>query len=182
MSAPAHLLDIGTGTGRVLQLLAGRVSTGLGIDSSHDMLRVARANLDRLDARNCHVRHGDMYALPVRDGSMSAVTLHHVLHFADDPLAVLGEAKRALQQGGRLIVIDLARHDAEWLRTEKAHRRLGFSDAEMAAWLDELGMRSEIVKRVEGDRFTICIWVGRLVAGSDDTDRKVFRFFQESAA
>ena len=96
---PANLLDIGTGTGRILQVLAGQVGFGLGIDLSHDMLAVARANLDQREARNCQVRHGDMYQLPLPDASFAAATLHQVLHYADDPLAALAEAARVLAPG-----------------------------------------------------------------------------------
>ncbi|MCB1969457.1 MAG: metalloregulator ArsR/SmtB family transcription factor [Geminicoccaceae bacterium] len=182
-----RLLDVGTGTGRVLQILAGQITTGLGIDSSHDMLRVARANLDRLEARNCQVRHGDMYALPVRDRSVNGVTLHQVLHFADDPFAALSEAARVLQPDGRLVVIDLARHDAEWLRSEKAHRRLGFSDDEMAAWFDELGIEMAPPIVIDGSKFTTCVWIGRLPddAGRGSRDRhetNVLRILEENAA
>ena len=106
---PASLLDVGTGTGRILQVLAGQIGFGLGVDLSHDMLAVARANLDQREARNCQVRHGDMYHLPLPDASFAAATLHQVLHFADDPFAALGEACRVLEPGGRLVVVDLAR-------------------------------------------------------------------------
>ncbi|MGH6913891.1 MAG: ArsR/SmtB family transcription factor, partial [Geminicoccales bacterium] len=128
---PRNLLDIGTGTGRILQLFAPRIGFGLGIDLSHEMLAVARANLDRAVHRNCQVRHGDMYHLPLPDGSFDAATLHNVLHFADDPGAVLAEAARALRPGGRLVVVDFAPHELEFLRREHAHRRLGFADAEL---------------------------------------------------
>ena len=128
---PSSLLDVGTGTGRILQVLAGQIGFGLGVDLSHDMLAVARANLDQREARNCQVRHGDMYHLPLPDASFAAATLHQVLHFADDPFAALGEACRVLEPGGRLVVVDLAAHELERLRDGNRHRRLGFSDEEI---------------------------------------------------
>ncbi len=155
---PEALLDVGTGTGRVLELVAGHVGTGLGIDVSHDMLRAARAKLDRREARNCHVRHGDMYKLPPTETGFDVVTLHQVLHFADDPLAVLAEAARVLAPGGTLIAADLARHGLEWLRDEQAHRRLGFTDDEIAAWFSELGLEPLSPLRLEGSVVDVCIW------------------------
>lgn len=155
---PPSLLDIGTGTGRILQVLAPHVGYGLGIDLSHDMLAVARANLDRRLARNCQVRQGDMYQLPVQDRSFAAVTLHQVLHFADDPLAVLTEARRVLRPGGRLVVVDLAAHQHEALRTAKSHRRLGFGDAEIAAWFAELRLSPAAPVRFDGPELSIVVW------------------------
>lgn len=155
------LLDIGTGTGRILQVLAGQIGSGLGIDLSHDMLQVARANLDRREARNCHVRHGDMYQLALADSSVAAVTLHQVLHFADDPPSVLAEAVRVLQPGGRLVVVDLAHHELEWLRTEKGHRRLGFADTELGGWFAELGLVPAAPVRLAGNGADVCLWLAR---------------------
>jgi ArsR family transcriptional regulator len=162
------LLDIGTGTGRILQVLAGQIGSGLGIDLSHDMLRVARANLDRREARNCQVRHGDMYQLPLADGSVGGVTLHQVLHFADDPQAALAEAARVLAPAGRLVVVDLAQHDLEWLRSEKGHRRLGFGQAEIEGWLAELGLEPAPVVRLAGEGADVCIWLARKVVRKGD--------------
>ncbi|HEX2525861.1 MAG TPA: metalloregulator ArsR/SmtB family transcription factor [Geminicoccus sp.] len=161
VSTPS-LLDIGTGTGRVLQLLASRIGYGLGVDVAQDMLKIARANLDRREARNCQVRHGDMYQLPLPDASFAAVTFHQVLHFADDPFAALSEARRVLAPDGRIIVVDLARHEREELRQDRQHRRLGFSDGEMTNWLSELGLAMEAPVRVPGKDLTVVLWSARL--------------------
>jgi len=162
------LIDIGTGTGRILQVLADQIGSGLGIDLSHDMLAVARANLDRREARNCQVRHGDMYQLPLPDGSFSAATLHQVLHFADDPFAALAEARRVLAPGGRLVVIDLARHELERLREHQRHRRLGFTDEEIGVWFRELGLIAEEPVRLPGPELTVTIWIGRRATPAAD--------------
>ena len=169
-----QLLDVGTGTGRILRVLARHIGAGLGIDASHDMLKVARANLDRRDARHCQVRHGDMYQLALPDASFDAVTLHQVLHFADDPLAVLAEARRVLRPGGRLVVIDLERHEEEWLRSEKRHRRLGFALGEVSGWFTALGLDEGGSVRLEGEKLTVVIWTARVPSALDDakTERR----------
>lgn len=168
---PTSLLDVGTGTGRVLQVLARHIGFGLGVDVSRDMLKVARANLDQhAEARHCQVRHGDMYALPLPDAEFAAVTLHQVLHFADDPARVLAEAARVLAPGGRLVVVDLASHGVERLREERAHRRLGFGAAEMSAWLAELGLAEEPARSLPGSELTVVIWTARRPRSAGDGD------------
>lgn len=158
--APSSLLDIGTGTGRILQLLAARIGFGLGLDLSHEMLSVARAKLDTPEARNCQVRQGDMYRLELPDGSFEAATLHQVLHYADRPGDVLKEAARVLAPGGRLVVVDFAPHEVEFLRRDLAHRRLGFSDQEMRGWFKTAGLRFEQPRRLPGDPLTVVLWSG----------------------
>ncbi|MGI9416905.1 MAG: ArsR/SmtB family transcription factor [Geminicoccaceae bacterium] len=162
--SPSRLLDIGTGTGRILQLLAPHIGTGLGIDQSTEMLNVARANLDRISLRNCQVRQGDMYHLALDDGAFDAAVLHHVLHFADDPAAALAEAARVLRPGGRLVIIDFARHEQEHLRREHAHRRLGFDDGEMRAWFEGAGLAFETATSLEGDPLTVVLWSATRIA------------------
>jgi SAM-dependent methyltransferase len=167
-----RLLDIGTGTGRILQLLAPHVDEGLGIDLSRRMLAIARANLDRHAAQHCQVRQGDMYQLPLQDGSVTVAVLHQVLHFADHPYAVLAEARRVLAADGRLVVVDLLAHDQEWLRTEKHHRRLGFTLAEMSAWFVALGLRERPAQTLHGERLSVTIWVAELPStGESHWDR-----------
>lgn len=161
---PRSLLDLGTGTGRVLQLLAPRIGFGLGIDLSREMLAVARAQLDRTTLRNCQVRHGDMYHLALPDRSFDAVTLHHVLHFADSPAVLLAEAARVLNPGGRLVMVDFAPHQLEFLRQEHAHRRLGFADAEIDEWCRAAGLALQTPVRLAGDPLTVVLWSARRVS------------------
>ncbi|MGF1477205.1 MAG: ArsR/SmtB family transcription factor [Geminicoccaceae bacterium] len=158
---PPNLLDVGTGTGRILQILSGLIGFGLGVDLSRDMLSVARANLEHDRTGNCQVRQGDMYQLDLPDESFAAVTLHQVLHFAEDPAAVIAEAARVLTSQGRLVVVDLAPHTVEQLRADHHHRRLGFSDQEIAAWFGAAGLTPGPAKRLEGKVMATVIWQAR---------------------
>jgi ubiquinone/menaquinone biosynthesis C-methylase UbiE len=135
-----RLLDIGTGTGRVLELLAPRVREGLGIDASKAMLALARARLNGPEFAHCGVRLADMYRLPLSDQTFDTVVLQMVLHYAEDPAGVVTEAARVLRPDGRLIVIDLAAHDRTDLVAKRAHRWPGFSDEAM----QELSVRAEV--------------------------------------
>ncbi len=152
------LLDIGTGTGRVLALLGPRIGRGVGLDNSSAMLAIARAKLAEAGLRNCHVRHGDMYDLPWPGQSFDAVTIHQVLHFAERPAALIGEAARMLRPGGRLVIVDFAPHALEALRQEHAHRRLGFADREVLDWLAENGLVPGRVRHLKGSQLTVSIW------------------------
>jgi len=151
-------LDIGTGTGRMLELFADRFRRGIGIDLSHDMLAVARTNLERAGHSHCRVRHGDMYHLPLSGSSVDAVTFHQVLHFASDPAAAIAESARVLRPGAGLAVVDFAPHGLEFLREEHAHRRLGFSDAEVVEWCEAAHLVPDNPVRLEGDPLTVVIW------------------------
>ena len=126
-----RVLDVGTGTGRLLELLAPRIDTGLGVDASRTMLALARVRLARHELGHCGVRMADMYALPLPDASFDLVLLQMVLHYAEEPAAVVDEARRVLAPGGRLVVVDLARHGNTALLAQMGHRSAGFSDAEM---------------------------------------------------
>ena len=161
MEGVGDFLDIGTGTGRILELFGGKVERGLGIDLSREMLALARANLERTGRHNCRVRHGDMYKLPLPSASFDAATIHQVLHYADHPAAAIAEAARVLRQGGRLVIVDFAPHDLEFLRLEHAHRRLGFSDDEVKGWCRAAGLVPEGTVRLPGDPLTVLIWTVR---------------------
>lgn len=160
------LLDIGTGTGRILQVFADRIERGLGIDLSREMLAVARANLEKRNLRHCQVRQGDVFNLPVPEGSMDVVTIHLVLHFLDDPAGAVREAARALRPGGRLLIVDFAPHHFEFLRSEYAHRRVGFADREVRGWCETAGLEDLQIShlRAKGkskkDKLTVTLWVG----------------------
>ncbi|MBI77705.1 MAG: ArsR family transcriptional regulator [Rhodospirillaceae bacterium] len=153
-----NLLDIGTGTGRMLQLLSARIDRGIGIDTSRDMLAVARANLGSCGIRNCHVRLGDMYRLELNDESFDGVVIHQVLHYSDNPGSVIIEASRILQNNGLLVVVDFLSHNQEILREKHAHMRLGFSDKEIADWFQAAKLVGQPVIRLEGSPLTVSLW------------------------
>ena len=155
---PVELLDIGTGTGRVLEIFAPQISRGLGVDISREMLGVARARLSRRAVANCEVRLGDMYDLPISPASFDAVTIHQVLHFADDPTAVIEGAARALRPGGHLVVVDFAPHDREELRDQHAHRRLGFRDSEIESWFRSADLVPGDAVHLDGGELTVVLW------------------------
>lgn len=158
---PSHvedLLDIGTGTGRMLQLFANRVDRGVGIDSSREMLSIARAKLEADGNRHCHVRHGDMYRLPMADSSFDAVVVHQVLHYADRPEALIVEISRVLRPGGALLIADFSPHSVDTLRVEHAHLRLGFEDSEIFDWCARAGLEQNSVRDLPGDPLTVKIW------------------------
>ncbi|MGA0532107.1 ArsR/SmtB family transcription factor [Hansschlegelia sp. KR7-227] len=159
-------LDLGTGTGRMLELLAGRVGRAVGVDSNRDMLALARANLARAGVSNAQVRQGDIFALPVPADSFDLVVVHQVLHFLDDPARALREAARTVRPGGRLLIVDFAPHAIEALREQHAHRRLGFSPETMTGWIVAAGL--EPVSRADlppsdgaGDKLTVSLWLAR---------------------
>ena len=152
------LLDIGTGTGRILEVFGGDLTRGVGVDLSREMLTVARVNLDRRGLQNCHVRYGDMNELPLTRETFDAVTFHLVLHYAEDPASAVKEAARFLEPGGRLVVVDFAPHDEEKLRTEHAHRWLGFEDGDVESWFRGAGLSPGRTIRLPGKPLTVCLW------------------------
>lgn len=152
------LLDIGTGTGRILTLLAARATRAVGVDRSHEMLAFARAALASPEFRHVQLRHGDMYRLALPPRSMDLVVLHQVLHFADDPVAVMREVARVLRPGGRLLLVDFAPHGEESLRAQHAHRRLGFASDDVAHWCAAAGLQAREAVRLRGVPLTVVIW------------------------
>lgn len=153
------MLDIGTGTGRMLSILGPRVERGIGIDRSREMLAVARANLEGAGLANCTVRLGDMYGINAEEGTFDLVTVHLVLHYADQPGRAIAEAARVLAPGGRLLIVDFAPHELEHLRDEHAHRRLGFADGEIAAWFRAAGLVPGETLALPGDPLTVKLWL-----------------------
>lgn len=152
-------LDIGTGTGRMLEILAGHIRQGWGVDLSSDMLAIARAKLEKGGHANCGVRQGDMYQVPFSAETFDLVSIHQVLHYAGEPNRAIAEATRVLRKGGKLCVIDFAPHEEETLRTQHQHRRLGFSETEVSRMMTDCGLNMAQVRHLPGDPLTVTVWV-----------------------
>ena len=157
----ARLLDIGTGTGRVLTIASPHVGSAIGIDNSVAMLAIARARIGELELGNCQVRQADMYRLPFDAERFDVVCANMVAHYAEDPGAVMAEGARVLRTGGHMVIVDFAPHELTELRDEQAHRWLGFSDAEMTQWLERAGLEGSRPTCLAGDPLTVCIWTGQ---------------------
>ena len=166
-----HLVDLGTGTGRILELFGPRAKKVLGFDLNHDMLAYARMKLERAGLSQAQVRHGDLYNVPLPDEAADAVVLHQVLHFLDDPASAVAEAARVLAPGGKLLVVDFAPHELEFLREQSAHRRLGFGRDQLGRMLEGAGLKLERFRELspgpaEG-KLIVSLWLGQkpVIAG-----------------
>lgn len=175
------LVDLGTGTGRILELFAPRAKKALGFDLNHDMLAYARTKLERAGLSQAQVRHGDLYNIPLPDGAADAVVVHQVLHFLDDPAAAVAEAARLLAPGGKLLVVDFAPHELEFLREQSAHRRLGFSRAQLGRIFEGAGLKLDRCVDLSprsGDgvspegKLTVSLWLGQKPAAADKTRKR----------
>ena len=160
------LLDLGTGTGRMLEMFGPDIERGLGLDLSLDMLLLARDRLERAGLRNCSVRQGDIYDLPLANGSFDVVILHQVLHFLDDGARAIREAARVLRPGGRLLVVDFAPHEQEFLREQFAHRRLGFAPDTVTQWITASGLDPVMHKSLAPEpgsegKIAVSLWLAR---------------------
>ncbi|MDQ3144539.1 MAG: metalloregulator ArsR/SmtB family transcription factor [Pseudomonadota bacterium] len=160
-----RLVDIGTGTGRMLELFGPLADSAIGIDRSSEMLRLARVKLEASGIRGASLRQGDMYALPLPDASADVVILHQVLHYAQAPAHAIAEAGRLLGPGGRLLIVDFAPHDREELRDTDAHQRLGFADPAISGWFEGAGLTAEASQHLAGGELTVSLWLARKAGG-----------------
>jgi len=155
-----RVVDLGTGSGRMLTLLGGKARMSVGLDLSHNMLNIARANVTRAGLEKVELRHGDIFATRLPPESADLVLVHQVLHYLADPAAAVAEAARLVMPGGRLLIIDFAPHQIEQLRDEHQHRRLGFDDGEMQRWLTGAGLKTAapVTLPPDTDGLTVAIW------------------------
>ena len=161
--AIGRLVDVGTGTGRMIELFAYQADEISGIDRSAEMLRLARAKLEAAGI-TADLRQGDMYALPLASEESDTVILHQVLHYAQQPAGAIAEAARLLAPGGRLLVADFAPHDREELRRDDAHVRLGFADSQVIEWMEAAGLSAHVAEKLSGGKLTVTLWLGERVA------------------
>lgn len=147
-SAPFQsMLDLGTGTGRMLELFSDLYHRGVGVDGSREMLSVARSNLE--DISKIQIRLGNLLNLPTEANSFDLVTIHQVLHYMDNPKNAIKEASKALAPGGRMLIVDFAPHGLDFLRDKHAHIRLGFAAEQVSGWLEECGLEVRKVQKLE---------------------------------
>jgi ArsR family transcriptional regulator len=155
-----RVVDLGTGSGRMLTLLGRKAKMSIGLDLSQQMLNIARSNCAKAGIEKVELRHGDIFATRLPSQSADLVVVHQVLHYLSDPAAAVCEAARLVSGGGRLLIVDFAPHDLEFLRAEHQHRRLGFSDEEIGRWLEEAGLAigepTALAPDTEG--LTVKIW------------------------
>ncbi len=162
------VVDLGTGTGRILELLAGRFRRAIGVDTNPEMLGYARARTQSERYAHVQIRHGDICHLAIGERSADLVTIHQVLHYLADPRAALREAARILRPSARLLVVDFSAHQIDRLRDEFAHQRLGFSNEQMTAWLEEVGLAldaheelppARVASPLDGEGLTVSLWL-----------------------
>jgi ArsR family transcriptional regulator len=156
-----RLVDLGSGTGRMLTLLGDRAELAIGLDLSQQMLNIARRHANEAGLFHCELRHGDIFATRLPNGFADLVVVHQVLHYLSDPAAALAEAGRLVRPGGRLLVIDFAPHGLEYLREAHQHRRLGFSDAEMLRWFELASLTAAApttLPPADAEGLTVKIW------------------------
>lgn len=171
------LVDLGTGTGRMLEVLADRYERGLGLDVNQSMLAYAASKLKTSGLTHAEVRHGDIYNVALPDRAADGVVIHQVLHYLSEPAHAVREAARILAPGGRLLIVDFAPHGLEELRERHAHERLGFEQDQVTAWLEEAGLVGIEVQNLAPEKhddrqqLTVSLWLGRKPEGAD-TSRK----------
>jgi ubiquinone/menaquinone biosynthesis C-methylase UbiE/DNA-binding transcriptional ArsR family regulator len=159
-SSLGRVLDVGTGTGRMAELFEPAAAAVVALDNSPEMLRLARARLQHLTPGRVELVQGDFAALPFADAAFDTVLFHQVLHYAQSPETVLGEAARVTRPGGRVAIVDFASHDREELRSAQAHVRLGFADEQVRGLLSAAGFEPEAGEALGGGELTVMIWTG----------------------
>lgn len=155
-----RVVDLGTGSGRMLTLFGKKAKMSVGLDLSQNMLNIARTNVTKAGVEQVELRHGDIFATRLPAASADLVIVHQVLHYLSDPSAAVAEAARLVSPNGRLVIIDFAPHDFEHMREAHQHRRLGFADSEINGWLLDGGLTpsAPIALPHDAEGLTVTIW------------------------
>ena len=164
-----RMLDLGTGTGRILELLSHCYRVGVGIDANRNMLSIARTRLDQANLTRVQTRQADLYALPVEAESFDLITIHQVLHFLEEPSAALVEAARAMKQGAKLLIVDFSPHKLKFLQESYAHRWMGFSQSQISEWISKAKMKVRLSYHLkpddpsQPDTLTVSVWLAEKI-------------------
>jgi ArsR family transcriptional regulator len=148
---PMSVADLGAGDGNFSFLLATRAKEVIAVDSSKKMLEVAREYAAKHGLRNVEFRQGDMEELPIEPASIDLAFFSQSLHHALHPGRALAEAHRILRPGGRVVVLDLAKHRFEEARELYADEWLGFGEAELEQMFVDAGFEKPAVAVVDRD-------------------------------
>src|SRR5215469_3267488 len=166
---PMVIADLGAGDGSFSLLLAQNAEKVIAVDSSAKMIEFAREQAHRHHVKNIDYRLGDMEELPISDASVDIVFFSQSLHHALHPGRTLVEAARILRPGGRIAILDLAKHRFEEAREMYADEWLGFSEVELESMLDKAGFFN--VQTSVVDKETESPYFQSLLAVASKSDR-----------
>lgn len=160
---PLQVADLGCGEGYLTIEAARWAKRVIAVDRSTAVLNRARALARRRHVSNVVWKRGELEKLPIRDATIDVTLLSQALHHAHDPARAVAEAARVTAPGGRVLVLDLRRHEEIWVRAKLGDRVLGFDDDELKALLAAAGLRDVrggVGARKAGDPFTVLIAAG----------------------
>jgi len=146
----------------MLELLSAHYRHGVGIDTSREMIAVARSKLARAGIAHAQVRLGDIADPDPGLGQADALVVHQVLHYFDDPGRLIGRMAGLVRPGGEVVIVDFLPHQHKFLRTHEAHRRLGMSRAQIEGWAKAAGLalaHEQVFPPEQGnDGLTVALW------------------------
>ncbi len=165
-----NLLDVGTGTGQMLEILHGRYQKATGIDMSSAMLRVARGRLAKLQTSNVSFQQLDILSIGKDLGQFDCVICHHVLHFIPNASEAIARMAECVKANGRLIIIDYLPHSIDFLAQDYHHMWNGFPPEEMAKWFSQNSLSLQHMqsyqadlksKKKQSDSLIVGLWVAQ---------------------
>ncbi len=158
-----EVADLGCGEGYLTIEAALWAKKVYAVDRSADVLGRARAMAARRRVKNIVWKRGELEKVPLADGSVDIAIASQALHHAKDPARALAEARRIVRPGGRLLVLDLRKHDETWVQDKLGDQWLGFTAAELEALITTAGFERVVVRtgaRKAGDPFAVLIATG----------------------